>query len=98
MKNPDERTIKAPRNVSRESTSKLQVHVVEDSTKSQLPESFTFDSRASHNGNRQGLKMAAQVATKAEPSAPKVNSNEGAKRSPFEPPARPRDFKSREDR
>jgi hypothetical protein len=101
VKGPDEKTsVKAPRNVSKESASKL-----EDSTKPQIPESFAFDSRALHSGNKQGLKMATQVAAPkveakaaAAEAAPRLNSSEGPKRWPFEPPARPRDFKSREDR
>ncbi|KAG0557342.1 hypothetical protein KC19_11G122000 [Ceratodon purpureus] len=103
VKIPDEKTYQAPRNVSKESTGMLQLNIVEDSTKPQRPESFTSDSRALHSGNKQGLKVATQVAaTKVDvvdaEATSKMNSNEGAKRWPFEPPARPRNFKSREDR
>ena len=103
VKSLDEKiTLKGPKNARKESTTKPQVNM-EDSTKPQLPESLMFDSRSLHNGNKQGLKMASQVATtKIEAfvaeAGPKMSSKEGAKRGPFEPPVRSRDFKSREDR
>ena len=68
----------------------------------QRPGSGKFDSRTLQSGNKQGVKTATQVTTKAEAAAAqstsKLSSNDGAKGWPFEQPARPRDFKSREDR
>lgn len=72
-------------------------------------ESFSFaaiDSRALHSGIKQqgSAKMGTQVASRvvdvvaSSAATPKLSSNEAAKGWPFEQPARPRDFKSREDR
>lgn len=94
----DEEGIETPKS----STKHLSVETVNVASLLERPRSGKFDSRTLHSGNKQGVKTATQVTSKAEAAAAqstsKLSSNDGTKGWPFKQPARPRDFKSREDR
>lgn len=92
-----EEGIETPRFSKRYSAEKVNI-----ASLLQRPESGTLNSRTLHSGNKQGVKIGAQVLVQAEDAAvqstPKLSSSEREKGWPFEQPLRSRDFNSREER